>query len=216
VDRIQHKKTQIQQMIDDRNESIDQILTFATETNAKIDELKNEIIRTRRQRDVNEMQQMRLRRTLKTLEKIENFPSNENRRILIDEYENRLKTLRKNFQNEIDASDDEIRRLKENLADEFYFQSDEYKKMLNATRRAFDVENQKRNLLKEFVDEYEEKVYRAMKPCCLATSMRFNHISTRFRLYSMIEIALNELLQSSYACGQFARSYETFRRLHTK
>lgn len=32
--------------------------------------------------------------------------------------------------------------------------------MLNATRRAFDVENQKRNLLKEFVDEYEEKVYR--------------------------------------------------------
>lgn len=101
VDRIQHKKTQIQQMIDDRNESIDQILTFATEINAKvtknistttkmfvfqkIDELKNEIIRTRRQRDVNEMQQMRLRRTLKNLEKIENFPSNENRRILIDE-----------------------------------------------------------------------------------------------------------------------------------
>jgi hypothetical protein len=40
------------------------------------------------------------------------------------------------------------------------FQFSEHMKLLKATERAYDLESQKRDILQEFIDDYETNIYR--------------------------------------------------------
>jgi hypothetical protein len=215
---MHYKKSSAQQTIGERQAIINQLLTKSLQLKEKVNERKNELIDQRHTRNNHEMRQAKLRHTLIRLNKNQDqtnkiLKTNDKEK-LIEQYETRLLKLKNDCQEEIINRDQQINELKDKLSDEFNYQSDEHLKFINAVKQAFHLENQKCNILQEYVDDYESHVYRARKPCCISTSYRLSKISTQFRLYLIMELTLHELLHSSCSCGHFQRSYQTFLRLH--
>ncbi|CAF3871749.1 unnamed protein product [Rotaria magnacalcarata] len=135
---------------------------------------------------------------------------------LNDRYNSHILQLKNAHQQELIDRDNEIQELKAKFFQTFNYQAEEHMKLIRATIEAFDSENEKCDILKEIVDDYEINVYRARKPCCIPTSFRLSQLSTQLRLYLIIELALHEVFRSSCSCGQFRRCYQTYLRLHKK
>ncbi|CAF3799503.1 unnamed protein product, partial [Adineta steineri] len=131
-------------------------------------------------------------------------------------YNSQLLQLKNQCQEELADRDNQIERLKKDISEKFGHEANEHKKLVRSTEQAFKIENQNCAKLQEFIDDYEANVYRAKKSCCLSTSYRLYKLATQLRLYSIIELTLNELFHSSCSCGQFQRCHETFMRLHNK
>ena len=92
MNKVQYRKNNVQQVLDERNDAIHQLLTTASHTNKKvirsawrrklmdvydwiqIHDCKNEIAHQRLERDQNEMKQLKLRRTLGQLQNTKEIP----------------------------------------------------------------------------------------------------------------------------------------------
>ncbi|CAF3433149.1 unnamed protein product [Rotaria socialis] len=218
--KANYQRTSVQQMCDERDQLIDELLTSSIELTDRIEQLQDEIITQRRKRDSREMRQLKLARTITRLNQTkdkaaEKLKQNDKTKFL-EQYNSHILKLKSDNQQELIDRDNEIQELKEKFLQTFDYQAEEHVKLIRATIKAFDSENEKCDILKEIVDDYEINVYRAKKPCCVPISFRLSQLSTQLRLYLIIELALHEVFRSSCSCGQFRRCYQTYLRLHKK
>ncbi|CAF1084257.1 unnamed protein product [Rotaria magnacalcarata] len=218
--KANYQRTSVQQMCDERDQLIDELLTSSIELNDRIEQLQDEIITQRRKRDSHEMRQLKLKRKKTRLNQTkdkaaEKLKQNDKTKFM-EQYNSHILQLKNAHQQELIDRDNEIQELKAKFFQTFNYQAEEHMKLIRATIEAFDSENEKCDILKEIVDDYEINVYRARKPCCIPTSFRLSQLSTQLRLYLIIELALHEVFRSSCSCGQFRRCYQTYLRLHKK
>ncbi|CAF0926973.1 unnamed protein product [Adineta steineri] len=185
-----------------------------------IRELRNQITEQCHKRDAHELRQLKLQSTFNQLNKTKDQSTeilkSADKERLIEHYNSQLLQLKNQCQQELADRDDQIEKLKKDISEKFGHEANEHKKLVRSTEQAFKIENQNCAKLQEFIDDYEANVYRAKKSCCLSTSYRLYKLATQLRLYSIIELTLNELFHSSCSCGQFQRCHQTFMRLHNK
>ncbi|CAF0990661.1 unnamed protein product [Adineta steineri] len=219
-EKVRQKKADLRHAVDEQRQLINHLLASSSKLNLTIRELRNQITEQCHKRDVHELRQLKLQSTFNQLNKTKDQSTeilkSADKESLIEHYNSQLLQLKNQSQEELADRDDQIEKLKKDISEKFGHEANEHKKLVRSTEQAFKIENQNCAKLQEFIDDYEANVYRAKKSCCLSTSYRLYKLATQLRLYSIIELTLNELFHSSCSCGQFQRCHETFMRLHNK